>query len=244
MVDIRKRRLLVPDKDNDVEALLTGSDSKYTAIPFLQTEMRFTLVKARLEQHDVVMLVDSGAQQVVLDISVVTDDFGFDLENHPRAKLVGHDGTETPMKVILNKTIKIGSAAIDGDFLVTDFAALKQAIGSKNGTFIGILGLTSGVLDSGIAAKNSLGAANDAYHLQMAINEYGEARVHRKATELLLDKNKDSDMTYSDASTEISIRIKGTFEATQGNRLFQEARDELNSGETPEAKPQPSGIPI
>ena len=140
LLDIRRSRLLVPEKDNDVEALFTGSDSKYTAIPLLQTEMGFTLVKARLEQHDVVMLVDSGAQQVVLDMSVVADGFGFELENHPTAKLVGHDGTETPMKVILNKTIKIGSAAISGDFLVADFGALKQAIGSKNGMFIGIVG--------------------------------------------------------------------------------------------------------
>ena len=157
LVDIRKSRLFVPEKDNDVEALLTGSDSKYTPIPLLQTEMGFTLVKARLEQHDVVMLVDSGAQQTVLDMSVVADDFGFNLENHPKAKLVGHDGTETPMKVILNKTIKIGSAAIDGDFLVTDFGALKQAIGSKNGTFIGIIGnkeLAS--INSIIDAANSI----------------------------------------------------------------------------------------
>ncbi|MDO6567502.1 retroviral-like aspartic protease family protein [Alteromonas sp. 1_MG-2023] len=140
MVDIKNSKLLVPEKGIDVKALFTGSDSKYTAIPLLQTEMGFTLVKARLEQHDVVMLVDSGAQQVVLDMSVVADDFGFDLENHPKAKLVGRDGTETPMKVILNKTIKIGNAAIDGDFLVADFGALKQSIGSKNGTFMGIIG--------------------------------------------------------------------------------------------------------
>lgn len=101
--------------------------------------------------------------------------------------------------------------------------------------------LTGGVLDSGKATKNSLGAANEAYHLQMAINEHGEARVHRKATELLLDNNKDSNMTYSEASAEISIRIKGTLEATQGERLFKEARDKLNGGETLEPKLQLQG---
>lgn len=92
--------------------------------------------------------------------------------------------------------------------------------------------LTGGVLDSAKAAKDSLGAANEAYHLQMAINEHGEASVHRKATDLLLDKNKDSNMTYSEASAEISVRIRGTLEATQGERLFKETRDELNGGET------------
>tara|TARA_Y100000994_G_C15323470_1_gene289093 strand:+ start:112 stop:402 length:291 start_codon:yes stop_codon:yes gene_type:complete len=73
-------------------------------------------------------------------MSVVADDFGFDLENHTKAKLVGHDGTETPMKVTPNKTIKIGSVRINGDFLVADFGALKQTIGSKNAKFIGIIG--------------------------------------------------------------------------------------------------------
>ncbi|WP_076010895.1 aspartyl protease family protein [Alteromonas abrolhosensis] len=140
MVDIRNSKLLVPEKDINVKAFFSGSDSKYTAIPLLQTEMGFTLVKARFEQHDVVMLVDSGAQRVVLGMSVVADDFGFDLENHTKAKLVGHDGTETPMKVTPNKTIKIGSVRINGDFLVADFGALKQTIGSKNGKFIGIIG--------------------------------------------------------------------------------------------------------
>ncbi|QCZ93133.1 hypothetical protein FBQ74_06355 [Salinimonas iocasae] len=161
LVDIRNSRLLVPKKDNDVEARFTGSGSKYTAIPLLQTEMGFNLVKARLEQQDVVMLVDSGAQQVVLDMSVVDDDFGFDLENHPKAKLVGHDGTETPMKVVLNKTIKIGSAAINGDFLVADFGALKQAIGSKNGMFVGIVG------NKELASINSIiDAANNTIYVQ------------------------------------------------------------------------------
>ncbi|WP_447077762.1 hypothetical protein [Shewanella algae] len=98
--------------------------------------------------------------------------------------------------------------------------------------------LAGGVLDSAKAAKDSLGAANEAYHLQMAINEHGEENVHRKATKILLDSNKGSGTTYSEASVEISIRIKGTLEATQGKRLFKETRDELNGGETLELELQ------
>lgn len=90
--------------------------------------------------------------------------------------------------------------------------------------------LTENALDSAKAAKDSLGAANEAYHLQMALNEHGEENVHRKATTLLLEKNKDRGMIYSDACTEISIRIKATLEATQGDGLFKDTRNELNGG--------------
>lgn len=101
--------------------------------------------------------------------------------------------------------------------------------------------LTGGALDSAKAAKDSLGAANEAYHLQMAINEHSEAGVHRKATELLLDKNKDGGMTYSEAGAEISVRIKAMLEATQQERLFKETRDELNGGGAPEPDLQLQG---
>jgi|GEM_PF-1431816 len=94
--------------------------------------------------------------------------------------------------------------------------------------------LTGGGLDSAKAAKDSLGAANEAYHLQQAIKEHGEPNVHRKAAELLLEKNKDSGMTYSEAGAEVSVRIKATLEATQGEKLFKETRKKLNGGDVPE----------
>ncbi|MDO6477812.1 retropepsin-like aspartic protease [Alteromonas sp. 1_MG-2023] len=106
----------------------------------MQTEIGFTLIKAKLEQHDVVLLVDSGAQQTVLDRSVLSGNFGFKLDNHPKAKSVSENGAETPMKVLMNKTIKIGSAEVNDDFLVTELGALRQAVGSKYGTVIGIVG--------------------------------------------------------------------------------------------------------
>ncbi|ELE2163675.1 hypothetical protein ACE34P_001517 [Vibrio fluvialis] len=94
--------------------------------------------------------------------------------------------------------------------------------------------LTNGSLESVKAAKDSLGAANDAYHLQMAIKEYGEAKVHQKATELLMEKEKDNKVTYSEASSEVSVRIKATLETTRGEKLFKETREQLNGGEAPE----------
>lgn len=94
--------------------------------------------------------------------------------------------------------------------------------------------LTNGSLESVTAAKNGLGAANDAYHLQMALKEHGEAKVHQKATELLMEKEKDKKVTYSEASSEVSVRIKATLETTKGQRLFKETRGQLNGGEAPE----------
>lgn len=140
LVDINKGRLLVPEDESETKEFFSGADSKYTAIPLLQTEIGFTLIKAKLEQHDVVLLVDSGAQQTVLDRSVLSGNLGFKLDDHPKAKSVSENGAETPMKVLMNKTIKIGSAEVNDDFLVTELGALRQAVGSKYGTVIGIVG--------------------------------------------------------------------------------------------------------
>ncbi|WP_047707121.1 hypothetical protein [Plesiomonas sp. ZOR0011] len=100
--------------------------------------------------------------------------------------------------------------------------------------FIDIIrNLSDNASDSAKFAKDSLGAANEAYHLQKAIKEHGEDKVHQVATSRLQKANKERNMTYSEASIEISGRIRGMLEATQGVKLFKETRDELNGGENP-----------
>ncbi len=140
LIDVKNNKLLVPSSDDDIRVYIESTGSQYTLVPLVQSDMGFTLVKAKIEQHDVVLLLDSGASQVVLDTNAVTDELGFELKNHPSAKTIAHDGTETPMKAVQNKVLRIGNTEIKSDFLIADFGALKQALGTQHGTFIGVLG--------------------------------------------------------------------------------------------------------
>lgn len=94
--------------------------------------------------------------------------------------------------------------------------------------------LTKDSIESLKAAQSSLNNANDAYHLQMAISEHGETKVHQKAATLLMEQN--SSLTYSQASTEVSTRISSALETAAGTKLFKNTRQKLNS----EAAPEPA----
>jgi clan AA aspartic protease (TIGR02281 family) len=141
LVDLAAPQLLIPEAPNDLQSLLGDKQSpNYQAIDLHPSAIGLRFVNAKLDQHDVRLLVDSGASETVLDETLMKQ-LGFSLEDHPSAKTVLSDGSELPMKVLKNQKLSLGNATLDGDFFISDFTALMNAINQdQQSPFVGILG--------------------------------------------------------------------------------------------------------
>lgn len=141
LLDLKNSRLLLPENQHDLEKWLSDqADSPYETVDLHKSAMGFSFVDVQLGNNQVRLLVDTGASEIVLDESALTQ-FGFDLANHPTAKSVIAEGVEIPMKVLKNGRITIGSMTLTSDFFTTDFTALMDAVNVQNQPpLIGILG--------------------------------------------------------------------------------------------------------
>ena len=141
LLDLKVPRLLIPETPEDLEELLGDSQTpKYETIQIQRSDMGFSFVDITLNQHELRLLVDSGASETVLDQSVLTQ-LGFTLGQHPTAKSIVAEGIELPMTVLRGSTIHLGKAQLKGDFFASDFSALMQTINQdQQRLFVGVLG--------------------------------------------------------------------------------------------------------
>lgn len=142
LLDLKALSLHIPEGEADLQTLLSDSSSStYQSIELKQSDMGFSFVDIQLGKHQARLLVDSGAPQIVLDESVLTQQLGLKLENHLTAKTIVGEGVELPVKILKQEKITLGKITLTDDFLVSDFGALMSAINhQQQRLFVGVLG--------------------------------------------------------------------------------------------------------
>lgn len=85
--------------------------------------------------------------------------------------------------------------------------------------------IASDTFETAKAAKNGLNAAQDLYHLQMAIHEHGEEEVVCETAKVLQQRYR---CTYAEASVDAGNRVRAALELVSGQDTFQTVRNNLN----------------
>lgn len=142
LVDLTVPQLLVPEKEDDIKTFFEQpANQTYSAEPLISTAMGFSLIRGAINQNPVNLLLDTGSSMVVLDKTAVKDQLKLHVEDHPTAKTQNAAGQEVSMQRITGEHLQVGGAEITGDFMVTDFGALKAAVEQDyEGIFAGIVG--------------------------------------------------------------------------------------------------------
>lgn len=86
--------------------------------------------------------------------------------------------------------------------------------------------LASDAFATAVAAKTSLNASQDLYHLQMAIHEHGEEAVVLETARVLQSRYRCS---FAEASVDAGNRVRAALELVSGLDTFQTVRKNLNS---------------
>jgi clan AA aspartic protease (TIGR02281 family) len=141
LIDIKSALLIIPDNIN-IPLVMLGDKpiSEYQHLTIQTSDMGFSFVDAILGSYPVRLIVDSGASETVLDLSMLKR-LGFKVNAHPTAKTILPNGVEEAMSVLQDTRLRLGESILSDDFFASDFSALMQAINQEQQRpFVGILG--------------------------------------------------------------------------------------------------------